>query len=90
MRPLALVCRYIHFFKQTAAIFYFCHFPYNIRFLINIALIVLVVYYFDAEPSEKIVTGKMHKITYFFRKQMAAILYFVIFHIIGPIRFLLI
>ena len=41
------------FFKETAAILYFCHFPYNIRFLLNIAVILLHVHYFDAESSEK-------------------------------------
>ena len=45
--------RYIHFFKQTEAILYFCHFPYNIRFLLNIALILLDDHYLDAESSEK-------------------------------------
>ena len=71
--------RYIHLFKQTAAILYFCHFPYNVRFLLNIALTLLDVHYFESS-NKSIVTGKMHKITYFFRKKMAAILYFVIFY----------
>ena len=43
----------IYFFKQTATILYFCHFLYNIRFLLNIALILFDGYYFDAESSEK-------------------------------------
>ena len=41
------------FSNKLAAILYFCHFPENIRFLLNIALILLVVHYFDAESSEK-------------------------------------
>ena len=50
-----------------AIFLYFCHFPYNIRFLINIALILLDVHYFDAESSEKksIVTGKCTKLLFF-------------------------
>ena len=46
-------CRYtcIHF-KQTVAIFFF-HFSYNIRFLLNIPLILLDVHYFDTESNEK-------------------------------------
>ena len=73
------------FSNKLAAILYFCHFPENIRFLINIALILLVVHYFDAESSEKktSVTCKMHKITNFIRQQMAAIFYLVIFRIIS-------
>ena len=74
-------CRYIHFFKQTAAMLYFCHFPYKIRVLLNIDLILFAVHYFDAESSEK--KNNCHRQNaqnyLFFRKQMAAILYFVIF-----------
>ena len=52
----------------------FCHFSYNVFF--DIALPLIDVHYFDAESSKNsIVTNKMHKITYFFKKQMAAILY---------------
>ena len=40
-------------FKQTAAILYFCHFPYNIRFILNTTLVLLDGHYFDAESSEK-------------------------------------
>ena len=47
-------CRYIHFFKRTAAILYFCHFAYNIRFFLNkLAPILIYVRYFDAGSSEK-------------------------------------
>ena len=33
--------------------FFIFHFPYNVMFLLNIALILLDVHYFDAESSEK-------------------------------------
>ena len=67
---------YTLFFKETAAILYFCHFPYNIGFLLNIAVILLHVHYFDAESSEKINCYRQNAQKYiFFKKQMAAILY---------------
>ena len=50
-------------------------------FLLNIALILLDVHYFDAESSEKNNCHRQNAQNYFFfRKQMAVILYFVIFH----------
>ena len=49
----SVFCRYIHFFKQMAAILYLFYSRYNIRFLLNIALILLDVHYFEAESSEK-------------------------------------
>ena len=58
-------------------------------FLLNIALILLDVHYFDAESVKKsMVTGKMQKNTYYFRKQMAAILNFR--HFLYNLIFLLI
>ena len=50
------VCRYIQFFKQTAAILFvviFCYFSHNIFFFLNVALILFDVHYFDAESSKK-------------------------------------
>ena len=44
---------FLSIYTQAAAILYFCHFPYNIRFLLNIALILLDDHYYDAESSEK-------------------------------------
>ena len=65
-------------------IFIIFHMIY-IRFLLNIALILLDVHYFDAESSEKnqLLQANCPKLLIFFRKQMAAILYFVIFHMIS-------
>ena len=54
----AVFFRYIHFFKQTAAILYFCHFQHNIKLLLNIALSLLDVHYFDAESSKKYIPCK--------------------------------
>ena len=74
---------YTLFFKKTAAILYFCHFSYNIRFLLNIALNLLDVHYFNAKSSEKINYYRQNAQNYyFFRQQRATILYFVIFNII--------
>ena len=51
----SVFCQFIHFFQIEGGHLVFCHFSNNIRFLLNIALILLDVHYFDVESSEKII-----------------------------------